>query len=81
MAVKIRLRRTGRNRIPTYRVVVTDERAKRDGRIIELVGNYDPRKKTGAAVIKQERVIYWPGKGAQPPRTVSQLLKRMAKGA
>lgn len=81
MSVKIRLRRTGRNRIPTYRVVVTDERAKRDGRIIELVGNYDPRKKTGAAVIKQERVTYWLGKGAQPTRTVSQILKRMAKGA
>ncbi|MFH1263815.1 MAG: 30S ribosomal protein S16 [Pseudomonadota bacterium] len=81
MAVKIRLRRYGRKKIPTYRVVVTDQRAKRDGRVIEAIGSYDPRKETGGTVIKQERVAYWIGKGAQPTRTVAQMLKRVAKGA
>jgi small subunit ribosomal protein S16 len=81
MAVVIRLRRYGRKKIPAYRVVVADQRSKRDGRIIEAIGNYDPRNdKTGTA-INQERVTYWLGKGAQPTRTVSQILKRVAKGA
>jgi small subunit ribosomal protein S16 len=81
MAVKIRLRRYGRKKIPSYRVVVTDERAKRDGRIIEAIGSYDPRKKEGGATINQERATYWMGKGALPTRTVAHMLKRLAKGA
>lgn len=81
MAVKIRLRRFGRKKVPTYRVVVADERAKRDGRIIEAVGNYDPRKEKGGAVIDRERVAYWIGKGARPTRAVAHILKRAAKGA
>jgi small subunit ribosomal protein S16 len=81
MAVKIRLSRFGRKKIPTYRVVITDERAKRDGRIIETVGNYDPKKEKGGAVLKQDRVTYWIGRGAQPTRVVAQILKRAAKGA
>jgi small subunit ribosomal protein S16 len=81
MAVKIRLRRYGRKKIPSYRVVVTDERAKRDGRIIEAIGSYDPRKKEGGTAIDRERATYWMGKGALPTRTVAQMLKRMAKSA
>jgi small subunit ribosomal protein S16 len=81
MAVKIRLRRYGRKKIPSYRVVVTDERAKRDGRIIEAIGSHDPRKKEGGTVINRDRAAYWMSKGALPTRTVAHMLKRLAKSA
>jgi small subunit ribosomal protein S16 len=77
--VTIRLSRVGRKKIPAYRIVVADQRTKRDGRIIEWVGNYDPREMKNFGTIKKDRVDYWLAKGATPTRTVSQMLKRMAK--
>ena len=81
MAVKIRLKRHGRKKSPTYRVVVTDERAKRDGRVIEAIGSYDPYQKKTGTVINRERAAYWMSKGALPTRTVAEMLKRLAKSA
>jgi small subunit ribosomal protein S16 len=79
--VTIRLSRTGRKKISTYRVVVTDQRKKRDGRIIEWVGNYEPKKREGNATLKKDRIEYWLSKGARPSETVSKLIKDMAKSA
>jgi small subunit ribosomal protein S16 len=79
MAVTIRLARTGRRNAPYYRIVVADQRLKRDGRFIETVGNYDPRKDATAFAVKAERVKYWLDKGARPSPTVARLLKRASK--
>lgn len=80
MAVKIRLKRHGRKKHPTYRVVVTDERTKRDGRVIEAIGSYDPHKPKTEITIDRDRATYWMEKGALPTRTVAEMLKRQAKG-
>jgi len=76
MAVTIRLTRVGKKKNPSYRVVVADQRRKRDGHILEAVGHYDPRKEPIALVLKSERIQYWVGKGARPTNTVSRLIKR-----
>jgi small subunit ribosomal protein S16 len=81
MAVTIRLSKTGRRNAPYYRVVVADQRRKRDGRIIENVGSYDPRKPKGSATFERERITYWMSKGAKPTLTVSRLLKHSAKAS
>ena len=70
MAVKIRLRRTGRKKQPTYRIVVADSRSPRDGKFIEVVGQYAPRQGDQALNLKSERVNYWLDNGAQPTDTV-----------
>ena len=76
MATKIRLRRTGTTNDPSYRIVVSDMRFPRDGRFIEILGHYNPRK-TGddKAVLDVERVTYWIGTGAQVSESVLPLLK------
>ncbi len=81
MAVKIRLTRLGRKNIPGYRLVVAQELRKRDGRVIETVGTYNPKKaeNAGGFVFKRDRVEYWVAKGAQPTTTVARLLKRAKK--
>lgn len=76
MAVVIRLSRTGRKKIPFYRVVVADRRKPRDGRFIEGVGSYDPRSEEKKAVLNEERILYWLGQGAKPSETVRQILVR-----
>lgn len=76
MAVHIRLSRVGKPKHPHYRIVATDSRAARDGRYLEVVGAYDPRKPTQKVAWDAERVKYWLGKGAQPTQTVRQLLRR-----
>ena len=84
MAVKIRLNRMGAKKNPFYRVVVADARSPRDGRFIEILGNYDPAKKEGAVNIDEEKVLKWLGCGAQPTDTVRSLLRKegiMAKFA
>jgi small subunit ribosomal protein S16 len=78
MSVKIRLSRVGRKKTPVYRIVVTDSRSPRDGRIIENVGRYDPREEPSLIEIDEEKVRDWIGKGAQPSGTVAKLLE--AKG-
>ncbi len=74
MAVKMRLRRTGAKKAPTYRVVVADGRFPRDGRFIEEIGFYNP--KTDEIKIDAEKAKSWIGKGAQPTDTVKALLKK-----
>ena len=76
MAVKIRLRRMGRKKRPFYRVVAADSRAPRDGRFIEKVGTYDPLVVPYEINFDEERVFYWLGNGAQPTRTVRNLLEK-----
>lgn len=73
--VKIRLRRTGAKKKPTYRVVVADSRAPRDGRFIEIIGHYDPRTQPITFNIQEDRALYWLSVGAQPTDTVQKLLK------
>lgn len=75
MAVKIRLKRMGKIRDPRYRVVVMDARKKRDGRVIEEVGIYQPTENPSLIRITSDRVQYWLGVGAQPSETVLALLK------
>ena len=76
--VKIRLRRMGAKKQPTYRFVVTDARSPRDGRFIEILGHYNPRTEPKTVVIDEAKVKEWLGKGAQPSDPVRRLLA--AKG-
>ena len=78
MAVRIRLTRRGAKKKPFYRIVVADSEAPRDGRFIEVVGTYDPRKKPSAITMKMDKVDYWLGKGALPTAVVANLIKRSA---
>ncbi|BDA63367.1 MULTISPECIES: 30S ribosomal protein S16 [Actinomyces] len=75
MAVKIRLKRMGKKFAPFYRVVVLDSRKKRDGRVIEEIGLYDPMQEPSLIRIDSERAQYWLGVGAQPTDAVFKLLK------
>lgn len=73
--VKIRLRRMGKKKQPSYRIVVADSRCPRDGRFIENLGYYDPRTTPQATVVlKEERYSEWIGKGAQPTESVKRVL-------
>lgn len=72
--VKIRLRRMGAKKQPTYRFVVADARSPRDGRFIEILGHYNPRTEPKTVVINEEKVKEWLAKGAQPSDTVRRLL-------
>jgi small subunit ribosomal protein S16 len=81
MAVSIRLRREGAKNSPFYRVIVADKRSPRDGKFIELVGNYDPRKAGVNYALDVARVEYWMSKGAQPSDTVRSILKKARKAA
>lgn len=75
MATKIKLTRKGMTKQPTYRVVIQEERSKRDGKFIENLGVYDPRQNPPLVQIKAERVNYWLKVGAQPTDSVGRLLK------
>jgi small subunit ribosomal protein S16 len=74
--VRIRLRRTGRKKTPTYRIVVADSQSPRDGRFIEIIGQYAPRQGNTAVNLDAARANYWLDKGAQPSDTVRSLLRR-----
>jgi small subunit ribosomal protein S16 len=76
MTVKIRLKRTGMKKAPSYRIVVADSRSPRDGRIIESIGWYNPRVEPSAVHINEEKALNWLKNGAQPTESVSILLKR-----
>ncbi len=78
MAVKLRLKRTGRRHLPCYRLNAVDSRAPRDGKVIEELGLYDPLQKDSDKQInfKRERVEYWLSVGAQPSETVANLLEK-----
>lgn len=75
MAVKIRLKRMGKIRTPFYRIVVADSRKKRDGRVIEEIGTYNPKTEPSIIKVDGERAQYWLGVGAQPTEAVAALLK------
>lgn len=77
MAVKIRLKRMGMKKQPSYRVVVADARSPRDGRIIENIGWYNPRTEPSTININEEKALSWLKNGAQPTESVAILLKHM----
>jgi small subunit ribosomal protein S16 len=79
--LSIRLRRTGTTKRPYYRVVVADSRAWRDGRFVEVLGHYDPRRNPAVVKIDAERAKYWIGQGAQASDTVRSLLKQQTGSA
>ena len=75
MAVKIRLMRVGKKKQPSYRVVVTDGRSPRDGRFIEVLGQYAPRAEPSLVTIDSDRALHWLKVGAQPTEQVGKLLE------
>jgi len=75
VAVKIRLKRLGKVRVPQYRIVVVDSRKKRDGRVIEEIGKYHPKQDPSYISVVSDRAQYWLGVGAQPSEAVAKLLK------
>ena len=75
MAVKIKLKRLGRTRVPTYRIVVADARTKRDGRAIEEIGKYHPKEEPSLIEVNSERAQHWLSVGAQPTEPVLTILK------
>lgn len=79
MAVSIRLRREGSLNNPYYKIVVADQRSPRDGKFIEIIGNYDPKKAGQNANIDLSRAEYWVGKGARPSDTVRSIIKKEKK--
>lgn len=81
MSVKIRLKRVGAKNAPAYRIVVTDSRSPRDGRFIEELGSYDPKKGGVNYLLDLERAKYWVGVGAQPSETVASFIKKASKAA
>ena|SRR5437773_196175 len=76
MAVAIRLRREGALNRPYFKVVVADTRSPRDGKFIEIVGTYDPKKAGQNSTLKLDRIEHWISKGAQPSDTVRSLIKK-----
>jgi small subunit ribosomal protein S16 len=81
MAVSIRLRREGALNRPYYKVVVADSRSPRDGKFIEIIGTYDPKKAGHNSTLKMDRIEHWISKGAQPSDTVRSLIKKNRKQA
>ncbi len=81
MSVKIRLKRVGAKNAPAYRIVVADSRSPRDGRFIEELGSYDPKRTGVNYTLDLERAQYWLGTGAQPSETVASFIKKAAKAA
>jgi small subunit ribosomal protein S16 len=77
MAVRMRLRRVGRKRQPSFRIVVADGESPRDGRFVELIGKYDPRAKADKQIdVDLDKAREWLKKGATPSDTVASLLRK-----
>ena len=72
--LKIRLRRVGAKKKPSYRLVVADIRAPRDGAFVDIIGHYDPLTDPETIVIKEEKALHWLKQGAQPTDTTARLL-------
>jgi small subunit ribosomal protein S16 len=81
MAVSIRLRREGAKNRPYYKIVVADSRSPRDGKFIEIIGTYDPKKAGHNSTLDMDRAQYWIARGAQPSDTVRSLIKKTKKQA
>ncbi|TFG72577.1 MAG: 30S ribosomal protein S16 [Anaerolineales bacterium] len=73
--LRIRLRRVGAKKQPSYRIVVAESTSPRDGRFVEVIGIYNPRTEPETVIIKEERALHWLSKGAQPSDAVARLLK------
>ena len=73
--VRIRLRRMGAHKKPTYRVVIADQHSPRNGRFIEIVGTYDPATNPATIELKQDRIRHWMGVGAQPSESAMQVMR------
>ena len=78
MAVKIRLTRLGRKKLPYYRIVVADVEAKRDGKFLDIVGTYDPLKDPVEITLDSEKLQSWLDQGAKPTTTVKSLIVKHA---
>ncbi|MEO5798784.1 MAG: 30S ribosomal protein S16 [Gemmatimonadota bacterium] len=76
MAVRIRLRREGRKKLPMYRIVIADKEAPRDGRFIETIGSYRPKEEKNLFTVDLDKARAWIAKGATPTETVAALLKK-----
>lgn len=74
--LKIRLRRVGAKKKPSYRLVVADVRSPRDGAFVDIVGHYDPLTDPETIVIKEEKALHWLKQGAQPTDTTTRLLDK-----
>ena len=81
MAVKIRMKRIGAKNQPVFRIVVADGRSPRDGKFLEEIGTYHPRKAGDNVKVNLDRVKYWISKGAQPSDTVASFIKKASKAA
>jgi small subunit ribosomal protein S16 len=75
--VRIRLRRVGRKKQPSYRIVVADSRSPRDGRYLEIIGFYNPRTQPTTMTVKEDRALYWLQVGAQPSEPVRRILNKL----
>jgi len=76
MSLKIRLKRVGRKNQPSYRIVVADSRAARDGNVVAMIGHYSPRSKGAQFDVNVEQARAWIAKGATPSETVAAVLKK-----
>lgn len=81
MAVAIRLRREGTRNSPYYKVVVADKRSPRDGKFIEIIGSYDPKKEGTNYQVNLDRIDHWVKNGAQLSDTVRSLVKKARQAA
>jgi small subunit ribosomal protein S16 len=79
MATVIRLKRMGSNKKPFFRIIVAEKTSPRDGRFIEQLGYYDPKKKADNVSLDLERIQYWVSHGAKPSETVQSLIKKAEK--
>ena len=75
--VRIRLRRVGAKKQPSYRVVAADKEAQRDGRFLEILGHYNPRTEPSTIHFEEDRIFYWLSVGAQPSDSVVSLFRQM----
>jgi small subunit ribosomal protein S16 len=76
VAVRIRLRRIGKKKMPVYHIVAADSRAARNGKFLEVVGRYEPLQNPMVITTREDRVLYWLKTGALPTDTVRSLLQR-----
>ena len=74
--LKIRLRRVGARKKPSYRLVAADVRSPRDGAFVDIIGHYDPLTEPETVVINEEKALHWLRHGAQPTDTAARLLNK-----
>ena len=75
--VRLRLRRIGAKKQPSYRVVAADKESSRDGRFLEVLGHYNPRTEPSTITLKEDRIFHWLSVGAQPSDAVARLFKQL----